>query len=268
MMVIMMNSFPAGVGEKLKYYVYRLIDPRNGETFYIGKGKGNRLFQHANAHAASDISPDTDDDTEAAPEDGASLKISRLNDIRKAGLEVVHIVHRHGIEDAKVAYEVEAALIDTYAGLANMAAGHHSNDRGPMHAQQISDKYALPEVELNDERLVMINLNSADHNTKAELLDRVRYAWRISRHRAEKADYVFAVIHGVVHGVFVCTQWLPATPENFPGPRFGETSDSRSGFIGEAAPDDIWKRYAGERGKRLPEDLRHRSQNPIRYYNC
>ena len=31
---------------KMNYYVYRLIDPRNGETFYVGKGKGNRVFQH------------------------------------------------------------------------------------------------------------------------------------------------------------------------------------------------------------------------------
>lgn len=27
-------------------YVYRLIDPRNGETFYIGKSKGNRVYAH------------------------------------------------------------------------------------------------------------------------------------------------------------------------------------------------------------------------------
>ena len=38
------NEFPSEVIKELGYYVYRLIDPRNGETFYVGKGKGNRIF--------------------------------------------------------------------------------------------------------------------------------------------------------------------------------------------------------------------------------
>jgi hypothetical protein len=40
-------AFPSEVIEKLGFYAYRLIDPRTGETFYVGKGKGNRVFQHA-----------------------------------------------------------------------------------------------------------------------------------------------------------------------------------------------------------------------------
>ncbi|MCH7911203.1 MAG: hypothetical protein IIB38_16510 [Candidatus Hydrogenedentes bacterium] len=40
------DRFPPGVAEHLKWYVYRLIDPRNGQTFYVGKGKGDRVFAH------------------------------------------------------------------------------------------------------------------------------------------------------------------------------------------------------------------------------
>lgn len=29
-----------------KFYVYNLIDPRNGEVFYVGKGAGHRVKQH------------------------------------------------------------------------------------------------------------------------------------------------------------------------------------------------------------------------------
>jgi len=43
------ESFPPGVATKLKTYVYRLIDPRNGETFYVGKGQGDRVFPHIRA---------------------------------------------------------------------------------------------------------------------------------------------------------------------------------------------------------------------------
>ncbi|MCF6276650.1 MAG: GIY-YIG nuclease family protein [Candidatus Magasanikbacteria bacterium] len=32
--------------EKLKYYVYFLIDPKNNKVFYVGKGKGNRINHH------------------------------------------------------------------------------------------------------------------------------------------------------------------------------------------------------------------------------
>ena len=40
--------FTPDVIEQLNYYVYRLIDPRDGKTFYVGKGKGNRVFAHVN----------------------------------------------------------------------------------------------------------------------------------------------------------------------------------------------------------------------------
>jgi hypothetical protein len=37
------ESFSPDVSRKLGWYVYRLIDPRNGETFYVGKGQGNKV---------------------------------------------------------------------------------------------------------------------------------------------------------------------------------------------------------------------------------
>ena len=43
------NGFSREVKELLKHYVYRLVDPRNNETFYVGEGYGDRVFAHANA---------------------------------------------------------------------------------------------------------------------------------------------------------------------------------------------------------------------------
>ena len=42
-------EFKQSVKEALAYYVYALVDPRDHKIFYIGKGKNNRVFQHAAA---------------------------------------------------------------------------------------------------------------------------------------------------------------------------------------------------------------------------
>lgn len=34
----MIEGFSSDVCSKIGFYVYRLIDPRNGQTFYVGKG--------------------------------------------------------------------------------------------------------------------------------------------------------------------------------------------------------------------------------------
>ena len=40
------DQFPKELAAKVDYYVYRLIDPRNGQTFYVGKGKNDSRYQH------------------------------------------------------------------------------------------------------------------------------------------------------------------------------------------------------------------------------
>ena len=133
------DSFPTGVAERLKWYVYRLIDPRNGETFYVGKGKGNRIFAHAKADYTATISQGASALHEEDNEDASDLKMKRINEIRAAGLEVGHVVHQHGIEQEKVAYQVEAALIDAYPGLTNLVDGRGSSIRPIWHCQLVRE---------------------------------------------------------------------------------------------------------------------------------
>ena len=164
--------FSPEVIDHLKYYVYCLIDPRNGQTFYIGKGKENRVFSHAKGEETADM-------------DTISDKYKRIREIKNDGFDVAHIIHRHGL-DEKTAFEVEAALIDAYPEAANKTNGHYSNERGIMHAQQIIQQYQANE------------LNS--------IYEAVRYAWKLSVKKAQKAEYVLALHQGLVIGVFVTQQ--------------------------------------------------------------
>ena len=93
------RAIPDYMNDGVGYYVYRLVDPRTKQTFYVGKGRGNRLFQHVSEALAK--------------EDHTTLKLDRIREIKKEGFEVGHVVHRHGLSE-KEAFEVEAALIDAY----------------------------------------------------------------------------------------------------------------------------------------------------------
>ena len=237
----MAESFSPAVIRKLKFYVYRLIDPRNGETFYVGKGKGNRVFDHA---------------ADSLKSNDPSEKLNRIRMIKAAGFEVGHVIHRHGMDD-DTSYEVEAALIDAYPGLTNEVAGAGSNDFGAMHAREVVRKYEA-KVALFDHRVLLINVNQSV--TEQSLYEATRYAWKVSVSRARKAELVLAVRQGVIVEVYVPEKWLPATAENFQGrcPVPG-----RYGFEGKLASQAIRKKY---HGKRIPDQHRKKgAANPIRY---
>jgi uncharacterized protein len=256
------EGFPPEIWEQLGFYVYRLIDPRNGETFYIGKGWGNRVFQHAIEGLPNDVE---DDETPSI----LPPKNERIKAIKASKLRVLYIIHRHGISDAKTAYHIEAALIDAYPGLTNRQGGHGSDTFGPMHPEEILFAYNLPEIPQDDTKLLLININKLnDRSSEDEIYRLVRYCWRLSKVRAEKADYVLAVVRGVVIGAFVADEWKNGTFKNFGHEiSYADDGDShRFGFFGKKANKDVWEKYVGDRGKKLPKENRH-SQNPIKYVN-
>ena len=237
--------FTQEVIEELKYYVYRLIDPRNGETFYVGKGKGNRVFNHIKCAKDQEELDDVSD------------KIQTIRDITIAGLDVIHVIHRHGLEE-KQAFEVEAALIDAYPGAANIMSGAGSNDFGPMNAKEIFEKYSAEVAEFKH-KVLMITINKSI--TERGIYDATRYAWKISKSKAKKVEFVLAVKQGMIVEVFRPIEWLDATIENFPGTI--ENREGRVGFIGTLASDDVRSMYLR---KRVPDEYRKRgSANPIKY---
>ncbi|MBI2708834.1 MAG: hypothetical protein HYX34_03970 [Actinobacteria bacterium] len=235
------TAFPPEVAEKLKTYVYRLIDPRNGETFYVGKGTGNRVFAHIREQV------DAGDPT---------TKLRRIRDIHLAGFEVAHVIHRHGLDD-QTAFEVEAALMDAYPGLTNLTGGLGNAEFGAMHALEIVRRYAAEPAQFQHRALLIsVNRSAAD----ASLYEATRFAWKISAAKARQAEVILATLQGMIVGAFVADAWLEATTENFPG---RDTVPGRIGFVGTDAPDEIKRMYLG---KRVPDEYRRPgAANPVKY---
>jgi uncharacterized protein len=237
------ESFPEEVSRKLRTYVYRLIDPRNGETFYVGKGKGNRVFSHI--HAEKGLVGDELDN-----------KLKRIREIRLAGFEVAHVIHRHGMDD-KTAFEVEAALIDAYPGLTQIVGGVGSSEFGVMHVREIIRRY-YAEPAVFHHKALLINVNRISAETS--LYEATRFAWKISESRARQAAVILPIVRGLIVGAFIADEWLEATAANFPG---REDVPNRLGFTGHEAPTDIQALYVG---KRIPDNYRKRgAANPIKY---
>ncbi len=240
------DFFSQEVVGALKYYVYRLIDPRNGETFYVGKGQGNRVFSHVRAESTK-LEGDADD---------IDNKMGKIREIINAGLTVVHVIHRHGMDEA-TAYEVEAALIDAYPGISNVVGGRGSGDRGAMHATEINHLYSSEPAKFQHRALL---INVARTAEDLHLLEATRYAWKIDPTRAKQAEVVLATRRGLIIGVFIAKKWMVASEENFPD---RHPEPGRLGFDGEEAPEAIRKLYLD---KRVPDEYRKRgAANPVRY---
>ena len=242
------DGFPAGVAEQLKWYVYRLIDPRNGETFYVGKGRANRVFSHAKGQLTGD------------EEEVSDPKLQRVKEINAAGLEVAHVIHQHGLDNAKAAYQVEAALIDAYPGLTNKVRGHGARDYGSRHVEEIIAEYAGEEFEVK-EPLLLISIG-VFYYRRDNPYDAVRFAWRLNRRRLDNLKLVLASLRGVIVGAYRPTKWLAATRENFPDLADGDM-DGYLGFVGKDAEQEVWDYYVR---KRVPERYRKPgARNPRRY---
>lgn len=244
--------FPQIVVEQIGSYVYRLVDPRDGKTFYIGKGTENRVFEHV-AEAAS------------LP-DRASLKLDRIREIEASGNKVHYIIHRHGLSDDQ-ALVVESALIDAYEDLSNAQLGHGAHSKGMMTVGEIIGLYDRGAAEI-DVPAVLLNLNRQFDRalTKEQLYERTRGFWVMNPDKHPNVRYAIAVAYGVIREVYQIERWerLPVGKIVESELRRIDTSDRKAtvryAFVGSVATD-VRERFVY---KSLPD----RSQNPVRWVNC
>ncbi len=231
-----MKKFSDEVCEKLGYYVYRLIDPRDGHTFYVGYGQRNRVFDHAKVKAA-DIILEKDE----------KPKIRRILEIKASGLEVQYVIHRHGL-NKRTAQEIEASLMDAYPGLDNVQGGI-GHGRGAMHPGEIIRNYGSPVAQFKH-NMLLVSISRSLGKRTGDIYEAARYRWGVSLARVKKCKYILAVKHGLIVEVFVASDWMELTPENFPNIPANEWVDGYYGFKGTVAPKEAQELY---RDRRVPD---------------
>ena len=226
----MEKSFKQSVIEGLKCYVYVLVDPRNNCIFYVGKGSGNRVYQHVQA---------------ALVEDSPSLKLSTIREIKELGLDVKYYIIRHNLTEQE-AYLVESSIIDllTYPAfnkeniLTNLVSGHHQWNEGIKTDEEINILYDSPKIKpIPGDRLLLVSLNKSYQQSKATGVYRrandyesVRKYWKLSRDKANKVRYILGIYIRIV--IDVKDNSLCSVADDgtfFKKPRFA--------FVGDIVPD-------------------------------
>lgn len=240
----MITAFSPEVIEKINHYVYRLIDPRNGNTFYVGQGKGNRVFDHVKGTIKYY-------DKEELISDSDPCKLRVIQQIKNEGLEVIHVIHRWNLTESE-AKVVESALIDAYQGLSNIQKGHHS-DFGVTSAETLERTYSSKVYEEPDDfKYLIIKIQECRLNEpNADRYTITRWCWRIRPRSVKEYPYVFSVTNGIVKEVYKISRWIEAD------------ENGRFAFEGTVADDTIRNRFLN---KRIPEKYCAKgNQSPVLY---
>lgn len=227
-----MNQFSQSIIESILYYVYILKNMNNNQVFYVGKGKGNRIFQHVECALETELSSD------------------KLDMIREIGTEnIQHFILRHGLNEVQ-ALEIESACIDLLGleYLTNEVAGHYAMERGMKSIDEIVQHYDAMVIEIQ-EPAIIININKLYKRfmTPIALYEATRSCWKLGIKR-EKAKYVLASFQGLVREVYEVGQWFPV--------------DNRWAFDGTIASPEIRNKYLNQS---LDNYIHKGNQNPIKY---
>ena len=236
--------FTSDIIRKIKYYVYLLSDPISGEIFYVGKGKGNRVFSHLK-------------------DNSDNQKSRKIKDLKSKGLEPKIEFLVHGVDDEITIKKIEASIIDLIGKnkLTNIVGGYESSDFGRMDLAQIRGKYSSQKAEIK-ENVMLIKLSKTFRYNMdpRDLYDNTRGVWKVAEHRRKEVDYAFAVYDGIIQETYKILQWFEAwstfnNREDFTSQR--QKDVKRWEFVGNVS-DEMRKKY-------LYKSVEHKEQNPIKY---
>lgn len=228
------KQFSQAVIESIGYYVYVLKDPRDSEIFYIGKGVGNRIFQHLLCAVETEWQTD---------------KLNLIREIQSTGKQVEHYILRHGLKEEE-ALMIESACIDLIGlnNLTNAVKGHHSWDEGLKTIDEIIQHYDAKNIIITEPAIIInINRKYKRFMSDDDLYNATRSAWKLGM-KKNKAQYVIASYRGLVREVYKIKSWHQV--------------GDRWEFVGEIANDEASEKY---RNQSLSNYIRKGNQNPIKY---
>lgn len=248
----MLRSFSQKTIRELKYYVYVYSDPDTHRPFYVGKGKGNRVFDHLTLEDESE-------------------KAAYIRMLRENGKEPLIEILVHGV-DEETALKVEAAAIDLVGieNLTNRQRGHNSSEYGKIEVSVLEHRYNCRELRIEDfqENVMLIRINKQYVNgmTAHQLYEAARGYWKVNLDQARRVKYALAVFDGMVLEVYEIAEWFPAFSTMMCQRQDQlETYQGRYEFVGRIAPEKIRKKY---KDQSVAQIFSKGDQNPIRYIVC
>lgn len=247
----MIEKFSPKTKEALGYYVYVYSDPDTKEPFYVGKGKGDRVFSHLK-------------------EEKDNEKTQKIKEIenRPGKKEPIIEILAHGL-DEETALKVEAAAIDLIGidNLTNQQRGYKSTTYGKIEVSTLDARYTEEDLKEEDiiDNIMFIKINQRYRNdiSPLELYESTRGYWRLNVENAKKVDYALSVYEGMVLEVYEIMEWFPAlstymvTRSSHP-----DNVEKRYEFVGKIADESVRKRYVN---KSVKSFFKQGESNPFKY---
>ncbi|WP_241387322.1 GIY-YIG nuclease family protein [Rhodococcus sp. CH91] len=247
---------PKNICDQLGAYVYALLDPRDRSIFYVGAGRGNRIFtlvwtalgETGKLTEAGEKAPLSTPETEAA--------LQRIRTVYESGYAVEHFVVADGLHpksDAEHTAVVTAEAVIAALGLTEPHRGEAvlTNLAGATEESE-ADRTAIPIAELVRQYsaspapelptpCVVLRINEAKKASPAAVRELASKAWPAgAAARAIDGLPIVVVADNIVRAVYRATGWEAAarTEEN------GGTILYR--FIGEA-DDELERTFVNTR---------------------
>ena len=245
-----MKKFNKETIQKLKRYVYLLSDPETGDIFYVGKGKGNRVFSHLKDYSNSG-------------------KAKKIKELKSRNLDPKIEILVHGIDDELTIKKIESAMIDLIGknNLTNVVGGYESTDFGRMDITQIVAKYNSKEARITEPVLLIKLSDTFRYNMDPmELYDYTRGIWMVNENRVKNVSYAFSIYDGIIQETYKALEWFPA------GSTYSSRTDKKSWkvnmdkrreFVGHIS-ENMRKKY---RYKSVEHYFKSGARNPLLYLN-